>query len=164
MGGHEGTALAIASAILATDGQIPSEPLADAILFAELGLDGRARPVRGSVVAAVAALRSGPRRIVVAGRNAAEAATVPGVEAVAVSSLHHWGQLHTRATIDETDWRRKAPRPCRRCQRELTMPPGRIPDVAEVLGQPAVVGRLGVGSPRPYDPYLGGWCGPSDRN
>ena len=34
VGGHEGTALAIASAILAAEGQIPSEPLADAILFA----------------------------------------------------------------------------------------------------------------------------------
>ena len=47
-----GTALAIASAILAADGQLQSEPLADAILFAELGLDGRARLVRSAVVAA----------------------------------------------------------------------------------------------------------------
>ena len=55
-----GLDLAIASAILAADGQIPCEPLAEAILFGELGLDGRVRPVRGAVVAAVAsrALRS----------------------------------------------------------------------------------------------------------
>ena len=82
-----GLDLAIASAILAADGQIPSAPLADAIIFAELGLDGRAPPIRGAVVAAVATLRSGRRRIVVARRNAAEAAVVPAVEAVAVSSL-----------------------------------------------------------------------------
>ena len=98
-----GLDLAIASAILAADGQIPSEPLAEAILFAELGLDGRARPVRGAVVAAVATLRSGRHRIVVARRNAAEAAVVPGVEAVAVSSLRHWGQLLTGVTVDETE-------------------------------------------------------------
>ena len=64
-----GLDLAIASAILAADGQIPSEPLADAVLLAELGLDGRARPVRGAVVAAVATRRSGRRRIVVARRK-----------------------------------------------------------------------------------------------
>lgn len=84
-----GLDLAIASAILAADGQIPCEPLAEAILFGELGLDGRVRPVRGAVVAAVAAVRSGLDRIVVAERNAAEAGVVPGVTAVGVRSLRH---------------------------------------------------------------------------
>jgi magnesium chelatase family protein len=85
--------LAIASAILAADGQIPAAALQDAVLFAELGLDGRARPVRGAVVAAVAAARAGRGRIVVAGRNASEAAVVPGVRAIGVRSLAHWAQV-----------------------------------------------------------------------
>jgi magnesium chelatase family protein len=90
-----GLDLAIASAILAADGQIPADALEDAVLFAELGLDGRARPVRGAVVAAVAAARAGRTRIVVAGRNAAEAAVVPGVRSVGVQSLQHWAAVLT---------------------------------------------------------------------
>ena len=96
-----GLDLAIASAILAADGQIPAEPLEDAVLFAELGLDGRARPVRGAVVAAVAGVRSGRSRIVVAQDNVVEAGVVPGIDAVGVASLRHWGQLMTGATVDE---------------------------------------------------------------
>lgn len=98
-----GLDLAIASAILAADGQIPAEPLAEAILFAELSLDGRVRPVRGAVVAAVAAARAGRPRVVVAACSAAEADVVPGVEAVGVASLRQWGQMLTGATVDEVE-------------------------------------------------------------
>ena len=84
--------LAIASAILAADGQVPAERLGDAILFAELGLDGRLRPVRGAVVAAVAAARAGRERIVVADGNASEAGVVPGVHAVGMATLRQWGR------------------------------------------------------------------------
>ena len=42
-----GLDLGIATAILAADGQIPADQLDSAILFAELGLDGRVRPVAG---------------------------------------------------------------------------------------------------------------------
>lgn len=88
-----GLDLAIASAILAADGQVPAESLGDAILFAELGLDGRLRPVRGAVAAAVAALRAGRSRIVLANRNADEAAVVPGIRAVGLGTLRQWGQV-----------------------------------------------------------------------
>ena len=139
-----GLDLAIASAILAADGQIPSEPLAEVILFAELGLDGRARPVRGAVVAAVATLRSGRHRIVVARRNAAEAAVVPGVEAVAVSSLRHWGQLLTGVTVDETELAEDGPAD----EGEVSADSGEQaqpdPDLADVLGQPEAVAALEV--------------------
>lgn len=96
----------MASAILAADGQIPSEPLAEAIPFAELGLGGRACPVRGAVVAAVATLHSGRRQIVMARRNEAEAAVVPGVEAVAVSSLRRLPAAapHCHAPVPATHW------------------------------------------------------------
>ncbi len=135
-----GLDLAIASAILAADGQIPAEPLADAILFAELGLDGRVRPVRGAVVAAVAAARSGHSRIVVAQRSAAEAGVVPGIDAVGVASLWHWGQLVTGATVDESlvmesPAGREAPP-------AGSLPPE--PDLADVLGQPEAVAALEV--------------------
>ena len=138
-----GLDLAIASAILAADGQIPAEPLVDAILFAELGLDGRARPVRGAVVAAVATLRSGRRRIVVARRNAAEAAVVPGVEAVSVSSLRHWGQMLTGSAVDE-EFDQDGPDVEAAGPADPDPPGPPDPDLADVLGQPEAVAALEV--------------------
>ena len=135
-----GLDLAIASAILAADGQIPSEPLEDAILFAELGLDGRVRPVRGAVVAAVAGVRAGRRRIVVAQRNAAEAGVVPGIEAVGVASLRHWGQLVTGATVD-ADQAGESPTEREVAEAGVGAPE---PDLADVLGQPEAVAALEV--------------------
>ncbi len=133
-----GLDLAIASAILAADGQIPCEPLADAILFGELGLDGRVRPVRGAVVAAVAAVRSGLDRIVVAERNAAEAGVVPGVTAVGVRSLRHWGQVLTGAAVDEV------PDPAPEVPATADPDAGAEPDLADVLGQAEAVTALEV--------------------
>ena len=135
-----GLDLAIASAILAADGQIPAEPLDDAILFAELGLDGRVRPVRGAVVAAVAGVRSGRSRIVVAQHNAAEAGVVPGIDAVGVASLRHWGQLVTGATVDEPPVGQSP------AEREVlgAGPAPPEPDLADVLGQPEAVAALEV--------------------
>lgn len=133
-----GLDLAIASAILAADGQIPHEPLAEAILFGELGLDGRVRPVRGAVVAAVAALRSGLDRIVVAQGNAAEAAVVPGVTALGVASLRHWGQVVTGAALDEV------PDPAPVAPAAAVPEAGAEPDLADVLGQTEAVTALEV--------------------
>jgi magnesium chelatase family protein len=133
-----GLDLAIASAILAADGQIPADPLEDAILFAELGLDGRVRPVRGAVVAAVAGVRSGRGRIVVAHANAAEAAVVPGITAVGVASLRHWGQLVTGATVEDP------PGPAAALEVPGTGPAMPQPDLADVLGQPEAVAALEV--------------------
>jgi magnesium chelatase family protein len=127
-----GLDLAIASAILAADGQIPAEPLEDSILFAELGLDGRVRPVRGAVVAAVAGVRSGRSRIVVAQHNAAEAGVVPGITAVGVASLRHWGQLVTGVTVDAPPVGQSP------AEREVpgAAPAPPEPDLVDVLGQP----------------------------
>lgn len=133
-----GLDLAIASAILAADGQIPAEPLEDAILFAELGLDGRVRPVRGAVVAAVAGVRSGRGRIVVAHPNAAEAAVVPGITAVGVASLRHWGQLVTGADVEDPTAAPAA------LEVPGAGPATPQPDLADVLGQPEAVAALEV--------------------
>lgn len=99
-----GLDLAIASAILAADGQLPAEPLADAVLFGELGLDGRVRPVRGAVAVALAVVRGGASRVVVSSRSTAQAAVVPGVSAVGVGSLRHWaGVLRGRVEPDDSE-------------------------------------------------------------
>lgn len=57
-------------------------------LFAgELALDGRVRPVRGVIAMAALAKARGLRGVVVPVDNAPEAAVVPGVEAIGVSTL-----------------------------------------------------------------------------
>lgn len=79
--------LALAGAVLAASGAVPADPLLDLVLIGELGLDGRVRPVRGVLPAALTAQQAGRTRLVVAVDNAAEARLVPGVDAIAVSCL-----------------------------------------------------------------------------
>jgi magnesium chelatase family protein len=79
--------LAMALAVLAAAGQLPADELADTAWLAELGLDGRLRPVRGVLPSILAAQRVGVRRVVVAEGNAEEAALVNGVAVLAAGSL-----------------------------------------------------------------------------
>lgn len=80
--------LAIAISLLAAHGNFP-DPFAvqDLIFFAELALDGRVRPARGALLAAIMAKREGYRGIVVAPENADEAALVEGIAVYAVTTL-----------------------------------------------------------------------------
>ncbi|HSY14344.1 MAG TPA: magnesium chelatase domain-containing protein, partial [Jatrophihabitantaceae bacterium] len=70
--------LALALAVLGAAEVIDRLLTADVVWLAELGLDGKLRPVRGVLPAVVAAARAGVRRIVVASANGAEAALVDG--------------------------------------------------------------------------------------
>jgi magnesium chelatase family protein len=79
--------LAMALAVLAAAGTIPSAPLTDVVWIAELGLDGQLRPVRGVLPAVVAARQAGVRHVVVADGNGPEAALVAGVEVRAAATL-----------------------------------------------------------------------------
>lgn len=73
--------LAVALAVTAcSDDAVRLDSVQDAAWIAELGLDGRLRPVRGVLPAVVAAREAGVCRVVVAPGNSAEAALVPGVE------------------------------------------------------------------------------------
>lgn len=68
--------LAICMAVLGAAGDIRSTE--GTVFIAELGLDGRLRPVRGILPAVMAAVQAGHPDIVVAQANAAEAKLVPG--------------------------------------------------------------------------------------
>jgi magnesium chelatase family protein len=138
--GHD---LAIAVAILAAWGQAPHpagpSPRAGAaasmtvppgtVFLAELGLDGRLRPVRGVLPAVVAAAREGFDLIVVAAGNRDEAALVDGVRVIAADWL-----------ADVATWLRGGPEPT------AAEPPAPVQaeplaaepkkDLAEVLGYP----------------------------
>jgi magnesium chelatase family protein len=102
--------LAIGLAVLAAAGQIRADAVAAAAWIAELGLDGRLRPVRGVLPSVLAARRQGSRRVVVARANAAEAALVGDIDVRSADSLSEviaWltgdGPVLPPADVDEPE-------------------------------------------------------------
>lgn len=79
--------LAVACAVLGAAERIDPASIADVVMIGELGLDGRVRPVRGVLPAALAAAEAGYRQVVVPEQTAGEAALVPGVSVLGVRSL-----------------------------------------------------------------------------
>jgi magnesium chelatase family protein len=79
--------LPVALAVLATQGALPPAALAELVCVGELGLDGRLRPVRGALVAALAVRAAGGHRMLVPAANLTEAALVPGLEVVGYHTL-----------------------------------------------------------------------------
>jgi magnesium chelatase family protein len=79
--------LALAVAVLAGAGVVPPDAVAEAVWLAELGLDGRLRPVRGVLPSVLAARRLGIERVVVAAGNAGEAGLVSGLQVRAAEDL-----------------------------------------------------------------------------
>lgn len=78
--------LAIALAVLAASGQVPAERVASSACVGELALDGRVRPVAGTLAVAEGASRAGLPRVLCAPAAAPEAA-LAGVEAIPVAHL-----------------------------------------------------------------------------
>ncbi len=85
----EGTAfdLPIAAGILAATGIVPQERLVEYLILGELSLDGRVKPVRGSLPIALAARDSGLRGVILPKQNAGEAAVVQGIAVLPVLTL-----------------------------------------------------------------------------
>ena len=85
----EGTAfdLPIAMAILAAQGLVPAQSLADYLLLGELSLDGGVKGIHGALPAAFEAKALGIRGVIVPKENAAEAALVEGIEVIPVERL-----------------------------------------------------------------------------
>ena len=132
--------LAIAIAILAAWGDAwqqgephekapPMRVPPEAMFIAELGLDGRLRPVPGVLPAAVTAAAEGKTLIVVAPPNQAEAGLVPGARVVAADCL-----------LDVVLWLRGGSQPravpaSREAGPEAALPAPHQRDLSEVLGQ-----------------------------
>ena len=116
--------LAIALAVLAVSRQAPVERVARVAAAAELGLDGRLRPVRGALAMAEAARRAGIEALIVAAESAVEASLGGGVEIIAAHNLRHAVEiLHGRAEPADV------PDP-------PVVDEGGGPDLADVRGQP----------------------------
>lgn len=79
--------LAIAMAVLRADGKVRPGASGEPVYFAELGLDGSVRPVRGVLPAALAAVRAGYSAVCVAEANAREAAQISGLRVLGVRTL-----------------------------------------------------------------------------
>ena len=109
---------------------LPMKVPTGAVFLAELGLDGRLRPVAGVLPAVVAAASAGKDMIVVSPRNRAEAALVPGIQVVAADWL-----------CDVALWLRGGPEPAAvdaepvMATEVVTSAAGHAKDLAEVLGQ-----------------------------
>lgn len=80
-----GLDLAILMSAWAADGHV--EGTSEVVFLAELGLDGRLRPVKGVLPAVAAAAKAGVDTVVVSSLNAAEAALVPGVQVLAADHV-----------------------------------------------------------------------------
>ena len=85
----EGTGfdLPIALGILAATGIIPQDRLAHYLILGELSLDGRIKPVRGSLPVALLARNAGFRGMILPEENAREAAVVHGIAVLSVPTL-----------------------------------------------------------------------------
>lgn len=116
--------LALAVTIMCADETLPVERLTDAVLLAELGLDGSLRAVPGTLPALMEAQRTGLKTAIVSPENAAEAALVEGLTVLAprnLAALVAW--LFDQAPLD----------PVTRAAAEPGPP---LPDLADVRGQP----------------------------
>ena len=79
--------LAIALALLASDGQLQPADVCRFVALAELALDGSLRPVPGVLPMVIAAKRTGLRAVIVPSEAADEATLVDGVAVYAVATL-----------------------------------------------------------------------------
>lgn len=86
--------LAVAAALLSANGVAPNESVRRFVHIGELGLDGRIRPVRGVLPAALAAVRAGFPNLVVPAQNAQEAGLVPGARIWPVRHLNEVIVMH----------------------------------------------------------------------
>ena len=138
--------LAVGVAVLAAGGQVPADSVAGAVWIAELGLDGRLRPVRGVLPAVLAARRHGVRRVVVAAGNATEAALVSDVDVRCAERLR---DVEAWLTGDGPALDQVAP--------GAAGPPDTAgPELADVVGQPLAKRALEIAAAGGHHLYLAG--------
>jgi magnesium chelatase family protein len=115
--------LPIALGLLLASGQLEPSRLAGVWSGAELGLDGRLRPIRGVLALALAARQAGARALLVPAANAAEAALVEGLQV--------WGAEDLTQALAILQHPERAPA----LRRRAAEPGGVEGDLAEVRGQ-----------------------------
>jgi magnesium chelatase family protein len=137
--------VALAVAVLAAAGAVPTGPLDGVVLLGELGLDGRLRPTRGILPAVLTAARDGVRRVVVPEPNAGEAALIPDMDVRGAERL-----ADLLAFLRGDPARTVAGRPC-----EVPDDPP-VDDLADVVGQALGRRAMEVAAAGRHHVFLGG--------
>jgi magnesium chelatase family protein len=143
--------LALACAVLAASGQIPSERLVDHVLFGELALDGEVRPCRGSLAIAQASRDAGLRALVLAPERAREASLVEDLRVLAAQCLRSAVRVLGGGAGDAVDLRAGAAG-----QEESVQQESWQPDLVDVRGQRGAVQALLVAAAGAHNLLLSG--------
>ncbi|MBF0161475.1 MAG: YifB family Mg chelatase-like AAA ATPase [Magnetococcales bacterium] len=102
--------LPMALGLLAAMEQLPDAALRGRLFLGELALDGRLKPIAGSLPAAIHARRAGFAEVIVPEANGLEAAFVEGVRVVAPATLsaliRHLLNVEPLPALPVTDWHR----------------------------------------------------------
>jgi magnesium chelatase family protein len=123
-----GLDLPVAMAILGASGLVPADAMAPYLLFGELSLDGRIKPVRGILPVALTAREQGVKGLLVPVENADEASLVDGLDILPVARLSHVVEYFTgHGTI--TPFVRNA------CHNPRMVPSDGAGDLSDVQGQ-----------------------------
>lgn len=139
--------LALACAVLAASGQIPSEPLDTHALFGELSLDGQVRSSRGTLAVAEATMKADLQMLVLGPARAREAALVHGLSIGVVDCLRSAARVLSGGVPD----------PLPRMDRPLEVGTKRqSPDLADVRGQPAAIRALMIAAAGGHNGLLSG--------
>ena len=137
--------LPLAVALLVASAQLEPEQVDGCAIAGELSLTGEVRPVRGVLAMAEAVRRHGIARLVVPSSRVREAALVPGIDAVGVSTLHEG--------IDVLAGRAEPPPPPPEppaAEEEPTL------DLCDVRGHGALIPALEVAAAGGHNLYLHG--------
>jgi magnesium chelatase family protein len=131
--------MAIALAVLGAADVIPQSALEAVIILGELGLDGRVKPVRGTLPSVIAASAAGWRRFVVPEPNVGEAKLVEDAEVFGVRSLRQVVALLRGDDIPDEPPPASTVEPSPAEDQGGLRHPDRLDglDLAEVLGQTA---------------------------
>lgn len=139
--------LALACAVLAASGQIPSELLDTRALFGELSLDGEVRPCHGTLAVAEACRKAGMGMLLLGSGRAREAMLVDGLRIGVVERLSSAARVLGGGAPDSLPQPDKAPT-ARRPQRGL--------DLEDVRGRRDAVEALTVAAAGGHNSLLSG--------
>jgi magnesium chelatase family protein len=139
--------LALACAVLAASGQIPSELLETHALFGELSLDGEVRASHGTLAVAEATKKAGLRMLVLGPARAREATLVHGLSIGVAERLSSAVRVLCAGAPDPL------PKPTKQSDGNK----GRhYPDLSDVRGQPVAVKALMIAAAGGHNGLLSG--------